>query len=97
MQSCIIVPSFGKTGSITLLRSIANLRIPTAKYEKFGDIFYKINFKSKRFINKFEGKPFKKIKNSQNFNIKRSKDIAALIDYLNVKTNLKKFINVDFI
>ena len=90
MQSCIIVPSFGKTGSITLLRSIANLRIPTAKYEKFGDIFYKINFKSKRFINKFEGKPFKKIKNSQNFNIKRSKDIAALIDYLNVKNKFEK-------
>ena len=45
--------------------------------------FIKLILKSKRFINKFEGKTFKKIKNSQNFNIKRSKDIAALIDYLN--------------
>lgn len=89
MNTCIIIPAFGKTASTTVLRSIANLKIPTAKYEKFGEIFKKISFKNASFINKYEGVPYNKLSINKISNFKRSMDKIGAIDYLNVSNNFE--------
>ena len=89
MNTCVIIPAFGKTASTTVLRSIANSKIPTAKYEKFGEIFKKINFKNVSYINKYEGVPYNKLSINKISNFKSSMDKIGAIDYLNVSNNFE--------